>query len=371
MPLQNRVTPWGEIVALPERGLLMGNRGCLHDGHRRVVKGWARAPWVTCLLQFGDRHREIMAPGQYTELFFLDEATALAAGHRPCATCRRADYDRFKALWLAANADLAAATDRTMAAIDRLLHVERVDAGGRKRTWSARLGELPDGAMVAREGTQEPLLVEGGALHPWTPAGYGPPQKASTDMPVQVLTPPSVVKVLARGYRPVVHPSVGIPVAMPVPPTPARPAPVTEPAADRPPPETARATPVAGCEPEPPSAAPRADTPVNGAGAKLYRLEQTPAGKALYTYFAAILIATGMDKGATYPLKKFLKNFSGHEQAGRIEKVPGGYRLTRVGRDYFADRYQFGNPQHVDRREVDAILRRIRTGQAPGWVPVA
>ncbi len=97
MPLQNRVTPWGGIVALPERGLFKGNRGCLHGGHRRVAKGWARAPWVTCRLQFGSRHREIMAPGQYRELLFLDEATALAAGHRPCATCRRADYDTFKA----------------------------------------------------------------------------------------------------------------------------------------------------------------------------------------------------------------------------------------------------------------------------------
>jgi hypothetical protein len=366
MPLQNRVTPWGDIVALPERGLFMGNRGCLHDGHRRVVKSWARAPWVTCLLQFGGRHRAVMAPGQYTELFFLDEATALAAGHRPCATCRRADYDRFKALWLTANADLAAATDRTMAAIDRLLHAERVDAGGRKLTWSARLRELPDGAMVAREGTRGPLLVQGGALHPWTPAGYGPPQKASPDMRVQVLTPPSVVKVLARGYRPVVHPSVGTPVAMPVPPTSARTAPVSEPAADRLPPETTRAPPLAGCKPEPP-----ANTAVNSAGERLYRLEKTPSGKALCTYFAAILIATGMDKEATYPLKKFLKNFSGHEQAGRIEKVPGGYRLTRAGRDYFADRYQFGNPQHVDRREVDAMLRLIRTGQAAGWVAVA
>jgi hypothetical protein len=102
----------------------------------------------------------------------------------------------------------------------------------------------------------------------------------------------------------------------------------------------------------------------------LYRLEKTPAGNALYTYFAAILIATGMDKGAAYPLKKFLKNFSGHEQAGRIEKAPGGYRLTRAGRDYFADRFEPGNPQRVLRHEVDAMVRLIRTGQAPGWVPV-
>ena len=128
--------------------------------------------------------------------------------------------------------------------------------------------------------------------------------------------------------------------------------------------------------------APRA-TPVNAplpvtdvatagsaAAGRLYHLEKTPAGNALYTYFAAILIATGMDKGAAYPLKRFLKNFSGHEQAGRIEKAPGGYRLTRAGRDYFANRFEPGNPQRVMRHEVDAMVRLIRTGQAPGWAPV-
>jgi hypothetical protein len=205
MPLQNRVTPWGEIAALPERGLFMGNRGCLHDGQRRVVKQWARNPWVTCALVFKDRHRQLMAPNQYTELFFLDEATALAAGHRPCATCRREAYEKFKAYWLAANPALAATTDGTMESIDRLLHAERVEGGGRKKTWIARLGDLPDGTMAVREGTREPLLVAGGAVRPWTPAGYGPRQALPAATPVQVLTPPSVVKVLARGYRPVLH----------------------------------------------------------------------------------------------------------------------------------------------------------------------
>jgi hypothetical protein len=205
MPLQNRVTPWGEIVALPERGLFMGNRGCVHDGQRRVVKQWARNPWVTCALVFKDNHRELMAPGKYTELFFLDEATALAAGHRPCATCRRDAYEKFKAYWLAANPELAATTDGTMESIDRLLHAERVDSAGHKTIWSARLGDLPDGAMVVREGAREPLLVVGGAVRPWTMAGYGARQVLPTATPVQVLTPRSVVKALARGYRPVPH----------------------------------------------------------------------------------------------------------------------------------------------------------------------
>jgi hypothetical protein len=364
MPLQNRVTPWGEIVALPERGLFMGNRGCLHDGQRHVTKRWARLPWVTCALVFKDRHRQVMTPGQYTELFFLDEATALAAGHRPCATCRRDAYDTFKVYWLAANRDLAATTDGSMEAIDRLLHAERVDAAGRKRTWPARLRELPDGAMVVREGTREPLLVLGGAVHPWTSAGYGPRLALAADTPVQVLTPPSVVKVLARGYRPALHPSVKVPVAVPE----VRIGAMTRPA---PAPErvVVRSAPVPAA-PAPTAPVAGGETAVSGTGERLYRLEKTPAGNALYTYFAAILIATGMAQGGVYPLKKFLKNFSGHEDAGRIEKAPGGYRLTRAGRDYFADRFAPGNPQRVMRNEVDAMVRLIRIGGAPGWVPV-
>ena len=346
----------------------MGNRGCLHDGQRHVTKRWARIPWVTCALVFKDRHRELMSPGQYTELFFLDEATALAAGHRPCATCRRDAYETFKAYWLAANPDLAATTDGGIEAIDRLLHAERVDVAGRKRTWSARLGELPDGAMAVREGAREPLLVLGGAVHPWTPAGYGPRAALPADTPVQVLTPRSVVRVLARGYRPALHPTVKAPVAVSEVPAEVivQPAPVP----DR---VVARAAPVTAA----PAPATRPTTPpatsemaASGGGERLYRLEKTPAGGALYTYFAAILTITGMDRGAVYPLKKFLKNFSGHEDAGRIEKAPGGYRLTPAGRKYFADRFEPGNPQRVMRNEVDAMVRLIRTGQAPGWVPI-
>jgi len=207
MPLQNRVNPWGEIIATPERGLFMGNRGCLHDGQRRVTKAWARPPWVTCLLEFKNRHRAVMSPGQYTELFFLDEATALAAGHRPCATCRRTDYDAFKSLWLKANPELAVRSEGKTTEIDKLLHAERVDARRNKRTWSVRLGDLPDGSIVVLLGSREPLLVWDGQVHTWTPAGYTAARSLDPDTEVQVLTPPSVVKALAQGYRPVVHPS--------------------------------------------------------------------------------------------------------------------------------------------------------------------
>ena len=207
MPLQNRVTPWGEIVAIPERGLLMGHRGCLHDGERRVTKAWARTPWVTCLLQYKDRQREVMSPGQYTELFFLDEATALAAGHRPCATCRRADCDAFKALWLEANPERAARSEGKITEIDKLLHAERVDARRSKRTWTGRLGELPEGCMVVLHGTRDAWLVWDGQIHEWTPDGYAAAKPLDLEVEVEVLTPLFVAKTLGRGYRPAVHPS--------------------------------------------------------------------------------------------------------------------------------------------------------------------
>ena len=209
MARQNRVTPWGEIVATPKRGLFMGNRGCLHDEERRVTKTWARTPWVTCALKYKDRHRAVMSPGQYTELFFLDEPTALAAGHRPCATCRRAEYETFKTFWLEANPELAARSEGKITEIDKLLHAERVDAQRQKRTWWARLGNLPEGCMVVLPGNRDPLLVWGGPVHTWTPGGYTSARLSNPNTAVEVLTPPSVVNVLTRGYRPVMHPSAG------------------------------------------------------------------------------------------------------------------------------------------------------------------
>lgn len=369
MPLQNRVTPWGEIVAVPDHGLLMGNRGCLHDAARRVVKPWARPAWVTCLLSFNGRHRQVMAPGQYTELFFLDEATALAAGHRPCATCRREDFSRFKAAWMAANPALAARSDGSMGDIDRLLHAERVDPGGHKRTWDARLGELPDGTMLSTPDEDQPMLLWNGALHPWTPAGYESPRAASPEVRVRVLTPRSVVAVLAGGWRPLLHPSVARPLVslgsgrpQSAPAREPDPAAVALPAATPPPPPPPKAGPVATPAPAP-SVAVRPDT--------LWCLADPPrSGRALFTYFGAILMVTGMDQGAVFPVNNFLKNLKTHEDAGRIERVPGGCRLTRAGIDYFSDRYRPGNRQHIDRGEVEAMARLIRSGGAPGWVPL-
>jgi hypothetical protein len=209
-PLQNRVTPFGDLIATPARGTLMGNRGRLHDPARRIVRrvaGGYRA-WVTCQLAFRGRHRTVMAPNRYTELFFLDEATALAAGHRPCGECRRADFRRFKATWLVANGDRGLGPDVLIGALDRELHRDRLDPDGRPRTYLAELGSLPDGVFVVLSGVAEALLVWRGSLAPWSPTGYGVRRPPPRDQRARVLTPRSTVRTIAAGYLPAVHSSL-------------------------------------------------------------------------------------------------------------------------------------------------------------------
>lgn len=199
MSLQNRVTPFGEIVALPGRGLMMGNRGILHDDARRIVRFSQTRRWITCVLQYKNIRRTVMRPHSYTELFFLDEATAFSAGHRPCAECRRADYNRFRALWEACHGGPAGADE-----IDARLQMER---GGaiRKRTYETGLAALPDGAFIVLD--ERAWLVWGRRILAWSDAGYGERRPRPALSNVQVLTPPSVVAVFAAGYRPQIHPS--------------------------------------------------------------------------------------------------------------------------------------------------------------------
>jgi hypothetical protein len=205
MPLQNRVSPLSELVADPGRGLVYGNRGCLHDETGRIRRRYNGKRWIACRLQFRGWHRApLLQPGRFTELFFLDEATAFAAGHRPCALCRREDYVRFGRIWRELHPGRAGAD-----AIDQRLHGERVAPGTREQLrHRASLDELPDGAFVLRD--DAPWLVVGPELLRWTPAGYvdaGPrPNGAETVL----ITPPSLVAVLRAGWRPVVpllHPS--------------------------------------------------------------------------------------------------------------------------------------------------------------------
>ena len=151
MPLQNRVTPLGELVAAPERGLVYGNRGCLHDDAGRIRRAYAGRRWIACRLEFRDwLRRPLLQPGKFTELFFLDEATAFAAGHRPCALCRREDYVRFGELWADLHPGEVGAD-----AIDARLHAERLDGTRARRLHAAALDDLPDGAFVLDDGRAE------------------------------------------------------------------------------------------------------------------------------------------------------------------------------------------------------------------------
>lgn len=203
MPLQNRVTPTGEIVTDPARGLMMGNRGCLHGPDRRLgVARWRSKLWICCALDFRGIRRDPMPAGRWTALFFLDEATALAAGHRPCAFCRRPAYDAFLDSWRQAHR-LAARPRATE--LDTVLHGQRVDGRRRQRTRIATFGRLPDGAMVRYRG--EPALVLGECVLGWTFEGYGRPIALARSATVELLTPPATVATLAHGYRPGVHPS--------------------------------------------------------------------------------------------------------------------------------------------------------------------
>jgi hypothetical protein len=184
----------------------MGNRGILHDEDRRLGRRrWAHRAWISCVLEFRGRRRPVMAPRRYTELFFLDEAVALAAGHRPCAECRRDAFRRYVAALALATGGPASAAP----AIDRLLHAARLDPSTRTQArGSADLAGLPDGAFVLTP-DGDAALVRGDALHPWSHRGYGPPRPRPRSQLVRVLTPPPSLAALAAGYRPILHPSAG------------------------------------------------------------------------------------------------------------------------------------------------------------------
>lgn len=204
MPLSNRVSPFGELFASPARGMLMGNRGGkFHiDDKKLATRRWVSRQWICCVLDFKDRHRDVWGR-YYTELFFLDEVTAFAAGHRPCFECRRKDAEAFARFF--SGSDKRA----TAAAIDKVLHAERL-AGKGKRTRRRAIHDLPDGAMIVQDG--KAFAVRGSHLLQWTPSGYGksvPRTGGSAD----VLTPPAILAVLARGYSPLWHSSADSSVA--------------------------------------------------------------------------------------------------------------------------------------------------------------
>ncbi len=202
MPLQNRVTPTGDIIATPHRGLFTGNRGIIHDPATKTLlnKRWSSPAWITCLCEFRGWRRPVMGRRSWTELFFLDEATAFAAGHRPCFFCRRDDANRFRAAWEKGNGVKGIRAKE----IDAVLHVERLER--RKKRLHALpmpVAQLPDGAMV-QAGEESFLIVQGRALR-WSMAGYCKPKNTIDE--ALLLTPPSTLRALSVGYRPVLHPS--------------------------------------------------------------------------------------------------------------------------------------------------------------------
>jgi len=202
MPLQNRVSPFGDLLATPARGLFFGNRGGrFHtDAKTLAMRRWASRQWICCVLNFKNRHRDVWSKG-YTELFFLDEPTAMAAGHRPCFECRRKDAELFAEAWRKAGG----LSKRPYApAMDAALHAERL-SGRDKRTSRQKIEALPDGAFVTMEDSAFALIGE--KLLRWTPRGYDTPQARPRGISVEVLTPPSIVAVLSAGYQPRWHPS--------------------------------------------------------------------------------------------------------------------------------------------------------------------
>jgi hypothetical protein len=201
MPLQNRVTPLGDIIATPHRGLFTGNRGIIHDpATKTLTRRWAGKAWLTCVCEFRGRRREVMGGRSWTELFFLDEATALSAGHRPCFFCRRDDALKFRAAWEEGNG----VSDVLAPEIDAVLHRERLDRGNKRlHALPAPVARLPDGAMIALSGVS--YLVADGRTWRWSFDGYqGAHVEADAAM---LLTPPSTLRALSAGYRPVLHPS--------------------------------------------------------------------------------------------------------------------------------------------------------------------
>lgn len=200
MPLQNRVTPQGQIISTSARGAWLGNRGVIHNVAKQIVRPYKIKAWIICMLQFRGRHREVMVPDRWTELFFLDEATAFSAGHRPCFQCRYADHVRFKAAWLKGNPKYGFTEKTSINQIDNILQAERIDRKGNKVTHTALAESLPDGAFI--EIDDEPYLIANGQMYRWSPSGYDEGQALPAGETVTVLTPASIVNAFRAGYQP-------------------------------------------------------------------------------------------------------------------------------------------------------------------------
>jgi hypothetical protein len=211
MPLQNRISPFSAITATPERGAWTGNRGVIHNADKGIVRNHAVKYWITCVLEYKNFQRKVMTPNRWTELFFLDEANAFSAGHRPCGFCRNADFKRFKNLWILANGERYGLTGNVkMDVIDNLIHQERLDEKGNQKTFRANLSTLPDGTFVTLNDATEAYLWYHQNLYEWSFSGYTKVLEFESNQAVNVLTPLSYVEVFRAGYFPQIHDSCQI-----------------------------------------------------------------------------------------------------------------------------------------------------------------
>jgi hypothetical protein len=198
--LQNRVDPLGNIIKTPARGQWMGNRGVIHNDKKEILRPFKLKAWITCKLEFKNWKRQVMTPNRYTELFFLDEATAFGAGHRPCFECRRDDYNLFKSYWLKGNPEYGFNEKTSIQKIDEILHKERISSAKTKVTFEDETNNIPDGSFVLFD--NDAFLILNGLMYLWSPFGY----EKGVDVPqipkLTVLTPRSIVNTFKAGYLP-------------------------------------------------------------------------------------------------------------------------------------------------------------------------
>jgi len=197
--LQNRVDPKGEIINTEARGTLMGNRGVIHDVHQKIVRAYKHKAWITCALQFKERHRVVMSLNRWTELFFLDEATAFAAGHRPCCECRNEKFKLFKLCWINGNPQYGFTRKVSIKEIDNIIHEERIDKNRGKVIYEANIRDLPNGTFIVLDA--DAFLLADDLVYRWSPFGYSQGVPVPPVETVKVLTPRSIVNAFKTGYN--------------------------------------------------------------------------------------------------------------------------------------------------------------------------
>lgn len=205
--LQNRVNPFGKYIKTTARGEWMGNRGVIHKD-KEITRVFKNKAWITCLLEFKGRKRAVMTPNRWTELFFLDEATSFAAGHRPCFECRKADAKRFKDCWIKANPEYHFNSKTSIKFIDEIIHRERIDREHKKITHYGRASELPEGTFIFMHDNS--YVLKAGRLHRWTPFGYEDSITVPEDSTLAILTPRSIVNAFRAGYVPQIKTPSGL-----------------------------------------------------------------------------------------------------------------------------------------------------------------